>query len=71
MRGVDYNKETYIKESIMIMYYTKGGVTKKDIDNMSLDEIDMYLKEVSRIQSESMKGIEDNDIRHGRYSTDI
>ena len=39
-------------EAVRIGYATKGGITLKDLREMSLDQIDMIVKEIKNISQE-------------------
>lgn len=66
IRFVDYDVESYIKESFLVMHYTKGGLNLKDLDIMPFDEFRIWIKEATRIQNMALNkttlsdGQEDN-----------
>ena len=62
VKFVDYDTESYIKESFLVMHYTKGGLTLKDIDTMPFSEFKVWIKEATRIQDMILnKQQEDSD----------
>jgi len=50
IKFIDFTKENFIKESFLIMYYTKGGINKKELDGMPFDEYEIWLKEAIIVQ---------------------
>lgn len=47
---IDFNKEIFIQEACLIMYYLKGGLSKKELEEMPFREYELFLKEVIKIQ---------------------
>lgn len=47
---IDITRETYINDSCLIMYYTKGGVTKEQLDKMGFDEFELWKKQALAVQ---------------------
>lgn len=52
---IDYDKESFIKESFLVMYYTKGGMNYETLFKMPFDDFLLYVKEATRIQTEFNK----------------
>ena len=48
----------YINDSFLIMYYTKGGLTKTQLDKMNFNEFELWHKEALKVQDELNKPIE-------------
>ena len=53
---IDFNKDIFVKESVLVMTYTKGGVTLKNLELMPFVDYEKYLQEAIRIQNLDSKG---------------
>jgi hypothetical protein len=61
---IDYSREAFVKESMLVMHYSKGGLTVGDLERMPFNIFEMYVDEAIRIQNEQTKNNE-GDIKHG------
>ena len=49
---IDYDKRSFIKESVLVMYYTKGGLQQERLESMPFDDFMLYVEEANRIQEQ-------------------
>lgn len=56
---IDFSTEVLVKESFLVMYYTKGGVTLKELKNLPFNEYEMFVKEALRLQKLEEQGNKD------------
>ena len=47
---IDFDTETFIKESFFICYFSKGGFSFSDIKELYMDEYEIAVKEAHRVQ---------------------
>ena len=47
---IDYDKRSFIKESVLVMYYTKGGLQQERLESIPFDDFTLYVEEANRIQ---------------------
>lgn len=52
---LDIDLDNYIRESFLIMHYSKGGITKKELAEMSFKIFEKYLRIALEIQTEMNK----------------
>jgi hypothetical protein len=52
---IDYDLSAYIKESFLVMHYTKGGLSIDELDHIPFDEFRMWVGEAVRIQNMILK----------------
>jgi len=57
-RLIDYNKEEFLKENMLCMVISHGGISHESLCSMSFDTHQYYVKEATEIQS---KLIEDKE----------
>ena len=47
---IDYDKRSFKKESVLVMYYTKGGLQQERLESIPFDDFTLYVEEANRIQ---------------------
>lgn len=55
---IDFNMDAFVKESMLAMHYSKGGLTLEELRDMPFDIYEMYVKEAIRIQEDMKSGNE-------------
>jgi len=52
IRYIDFTKDIFIRESVVMMYYTKGGLDIQTIFDLPFNEYEVYLDEAIKIQKQ-------------------
>jgi hypothetical protein len=47
---IDFDFDMFIKESVLVMYYTKGGISLKELRELPFHLYEKYVEEAIRIQ---------------------
>lgn len=47
---IDYDKRAFIKESFLVMHYSKGGFSQKALNEIPFDDFKLCVEEAVRIQ---------------------
>lgn len=55
LQYIDYNMDAFVKESMLAMHYSKGGLTEEGLREMPFDIFELYVNEALRIQKEQQK----------------
>lgn len=61
---IDYSIDIFIKEAMLVMHYSKGGLDLKEIERMPFDIFEKFVDEANRIQ-DLMSDNKDPEIRKG------
>jgi len=48
---IDIDFDTFVQESFLISFFSKGGFTLKDIKDLDIGEYEIVLNEAKRIQN--------------------
>ena len=60
---IDYDKLAFIQESVLIMYYTKGGMDLRTLEEIPFQDFLLYVTEAKRI--ENLQSSEEGDSADG------
>lgn len=64
LQYIDYSIDVFIKESMLVMHYSKGGLNLSDLESMPFDIFEKYVDEAVRIQELMMKD-SNQELRRG------
>lgn len=62
---IDFSWEVFIKESFLVMTYTKGGITMEQLEQMPFDRYEKCVNEAIRIQNEATSESDSTELRRG------
>ena len=53
LQYLDYTTDMFVKESMLVMYFSKGGLDYKSLRDMPFDTFEKFVDESVRIQNEN------------------
>jgi len=54
LQYIDFGYTELIKECFLVMHFSKGGVSFKELKELEFDKYEMFVKEALRIQKENV-----------------